>query len=359
MLAPREGESCDLWNRWACANFFRGDRSLAESGFRRALELDPSHREAAVNLAFLLLTQQRLDESVPVLQVLAGRLTEQEKLLFRKVVSHTKGVSLLYAAAPSSAPVPESARTDEAILDSYNKGRTVSTQDIARLYQLLPDPWNLASEEHYQSCLEIATKLTPAYIKQFATVVDFGCGAGCLGEAFRDIGHTGCRVGIDAFDTRAVIESSLHYRDPSGNTPYHEFWNTDEYTTCSNPAPQGLQQGNLLLCFMNSSYYLFKEKEKIRALGVKTRAEAFVTLIEKFKPANGVLNILTVITHRRSQFLDDILREDMGYLPWSFNVEARNPQPDFKGIFYCDLYRPVLQPISRCESYSRTNGRPQ
>jgi Flp pilus assembly protein TadD len=83
----RRGESAELWNDWACAAFACGDSQLAESGFRRALELDSKYRQAAINLVALLLGQGRFDESVPILHPIAASLTVEEKQILRQLAT--------------------------------------------------------------------------------------------------------------------------------------------------------------------------------------------------------------------------------------------------------------------------------
>jgi len=61
--AITQGETPDLWNDWAVVQL-----SLAERAFRRALELDPSHLDAATNLGLLLFATGRLAESAVFLQ---------------------------------------------------------------------------------------------------------------------------------------------------------------------------------------------------------------------------------------------------------------------------------------------------
>ena len=98
-LALRESECGELWNDWASAACVCGDPNLAEQGFRRALQLDHSHRQAAVNLATLLLGQRRFDESIPVLESLLGRLTVGERRALQELTASAKT-----PAEPPSAP---------------------------------------------------------------------------------------------------------------------------------------------------------------------------------------------------------------------------------------------------------------
>ena len=85
--ALRNREDSELWNDWASVAFACGDSELAESGYRRALELDSSHRQAAINLAALLLTQKRFEESLPVIQPLVASLNQQEKEALRQLAT--------------------------------------------------------------------------------------------------------------------------------------------------------------------------------------------------------------------------------------------------------------------------------
>jgi Flp pilus assembly protein TadD len=84
------GETAELWNDWATVQCSRGQLGQAEQGYRRALQLNPEEKQPALNLAALLLAQGRLDESVPVLQSLAGRMTEDEKEALRRLAVPTQ-----------------------------------------------------------------------------------------------------------------------------------------------------------------------------------------------------------------------------------------------------------------------------
>lgn len=56
--ALAQSQSADLWNHWGVAELL-----LAERGFRRALEMDPSHPKAALNLGCVLFTLGRAEEA--------------------------------------------------------------------------------------------------------------------------------------------------------------------------------------------------------------------------------------------------------------------------------------------------------
>jgi glycosyltransferase involved in cell wall biosynthesis len=62
------GETSELWNDWATARLQLGERSVAEQGFRRALDLNQSSPEAAINLGILLAGANRYDEAISLLE---------------------------------------------------------------------------------------------------------------------------------------------------------------------------------------------------------------------------------------------------------------------------------------------------
>ena len=58
-------ESADLWNDWATAQYCSGNADQTEQGYRRALKLDGSHRQSAVNLGVFLISQGQLRRGTP------------------------------------------------------------------------------------------------------------------------------------------------------------------------------------------------------------------------------------------------------------------------------------------------------
>ena len=66
--AIADGESADLWNDWAVAQFGMGELEDAERALRRALSLEAENRQTAENLGALLASQNRLREAIPLLE---------------------------------------------------------------------------------------------------------------------------------------------------------------------------------------------------------------------------------------------------------------------------------------------------
>lgn len=102
-LAQRE--TAELWNNWATVQYRHGRNERAEQGFRRALSLDGSERQPAINLAALLLTQGRFEESIPVLQPIVGKLTLEEKEALRQLTTRWRPTA---PAEITRYPMPDS-----------------------------------------------------------------------------------------------------------------------------------------------------------------------------------------------------------------------------------------------------------
>jgi tetratricopeptide (TPR) repeat protein len=103
--ALREEETSERWKDWASAELACGRAVRAEWGYRRALHLDPSNRQAAVNLAVLLIVQRRLQDCVPILRPHAHSLSESEKTILTNLLTMLGGRGV--AAAPPPPPKPQ------------------------------------------------------------------------------------------------------------------------------------------------------------------------------------------------------------------------------------------------------------
>src|SRR5215471_126721 len=75
----QDGETSELWNDWATAQFQCGAQEKAEQGYRRALELDKANTLAAVNLGILLASLGRLPEAIEWLKRALYQLPERER----------------------------------------------------------------------------------------------------------------------------------------------------------------------------------------------------------------------------------------------------------------------------------------
>ena len=87
-----ENDSAEYWNDWAAIHLSAGDLGKTESGFTRALELDPQNVDAAANLGLLLLGRGAADRAVPLLtQVLPALPPEQQKIVMSLLAEQEAG----------------------------------------------------------------------------------------------------------------------------------------------------------------------------------------------------------------------------------------------------------------------------
>ncbi|MFP5230537.1 MAG: FkbM family methyltransferase [Acidobacteriota bacterium] len=84
------GETCELWNDWATLQCGSGNLQEAERGYRRAIELDPSERQPAVNLGLILFAQGRLADALPLLDRHRNTLTDEERKAILQIANHIK-----------------------------------------------------------------------------------------------------------------------------------------------------------------------------------------------------------------------------------------------------------------------------
>ena len=89
-----ENETAELWNDWAALQCACGEIARAEQGFRRALYLEGSHRQAAVNLGFLLMSQGELDEGRFLVGLHEATLTTEERLALASLCAGAEAPSI-------------------------------------------------------------------------------------------------------------------------------------------------------------------------------------------------------------------------------------------------------------------------
>jgi Flp pilus assembly protein TadD len=105
--ALKAKETSERWNDWAAAQHALGFILQAESGFRKAFEMDKSNLQAAANLGSLLVAHGRPIEAAPFL--LAALKTPDEELRtgVKYVISQ---ISKLNGAANAPAVPPKPRR---------------------------------------------------------------------------------------------------------------------------------------------------------------------------------------------------------------------------------------------------------
>lgn len=88
--ALRQEESAELWNDWATVHVAAGRFEEAERGFGRALELDPKHCQAAVNLGVLLAGSGRTKEAIPLLKGGATGIDEDQRKIVLQLLKECR-----------------------------------------------------------------------------------------------------------------------------------------------------------------------------------------------------------------------------------------------------------------------------
>jgi hypothetical protein len=89
----RQGETALLWNDWATLQCGSRDLVKAEQGYRNALKLDGSHRNSAVNLGILLISQGRFQEATKIIEPHTSTLTAEERQAIRDLLAPFLAVS--------------------------------------------------------------------------------------------------------------------------------------------------------------------------------------------------------------------------------------------------------------------------
>ena len=80
-------QTSETWNDWAMVQLALGRSQDAESGFRKALQLDRDYNKAAANLGILLFTSMRFSESSPFLQKALPTANNQEREMLVRMIA--------------------------------------------------------------------------------------------------------------------------------------------------------------------------------------------------------------------------------------------------------------------------------
>jgi Tfp pilus assembly protein PilF len=110
--ALAEKQTSERWNDWATAKVFMHRAAEAESGYRRALDIEPLNHDTVTNLGVLLAGLGREQEAIPFLEKAAARVddvratvTELLTTCRRKVAADTRSES--HAAMLHRVPEPQ------------------------------------------------------------------------------------------------------------------------------------------------------------------------------------------------------------------------------------------------------------
>jgi hypothetical protein len=104
-------ETAERWNDWATLQYRCGDLAAAQRGYRRALELDRSHRQAAVNLGLLLFAGGQMEQGLQLLEAHKDTLTPPERQAILELAKRSE-TRFVPPEQPSHLLQPQSASDD-------------------------------------------------------------------------------------------------------------------------------------------------------------------------------------------------------------------------------------------------------
>jgi Flp pilus assembly protein TadD len=104
--ALREEENSERWNDWAAVQHALGATDYAETGFRRALELDRNNQEAATNLGGLLVARGRFIEAAPFLLIALNTTDVAQRKAIQDLIARISkpSISALPVKVSTEAP---------------------------------------------------------------------------------------------------------------------------------------------------------------------------------------------------------------------------------------------------------------
>jgi 2-polyprenyl-3-methyl-5-hydroxy-6-metoxy-1,4-benzoquinol methylase len=199
--ALRDEETSDRWNDWATLEVACNRMANAEGGYRRALELDPGHGQAAANLGVLLASLDRKTEALKYLEQGAAKVDETQRVILLDLLLDLRQK---HAGSPPTALV------------STEEGRA---GDPAR--QSADEPSSGLVPPHLGGHLGV-THLDEGALEhlihafQIRSMIDIGCGPGGMVQLARAKGLDA--VGVDG-DPLVPDLSGL----PDENLVIHDF----------------------------------------------------------------------------------------------------------------------------------------
>jgi SAM-dependent methyltransferase len=105
-------ETADGWNDWATAQMLSEHRVMAERGYRRALELDGTHQQAAANLGILLVRSGRFGDALPLLERAINGADGQPDAMLAQLATHCRERLAQARGIAGSGPDDKTSSTD-------------------------------------------------------------------------------------------------------------------------------------------------------------------------------------------------------------------------------------------------------
>lgn len=222
-----------------------------------------------------------------------------------------------------SAKAVPAIRSDAEIIRAYENNENISREECRILYDLVDDPWDLGSALHYESYARLI-ELADKYVDWQATdwIVDYGSGVGTFTKALKDAYPHIKSLGVDfdtarqAADRRFGANLFDHYYEMDGSTT--------EYDLLQHRfSDLGIER--LCICFINSTYYVFKEQRRRR------RIDHLARLVRHFEqlahaPESRYMLVSASHTDRAAVDAIDRLGPELVYLSREMQLASRIEQ---------------------------------
>ncbi len=105
-------ETAERWNDWATAQLMCQRGPAAEGGYRNAIELDPTHHQAAANLGILLVRSGRFGEALPLLEQAVNGTDGQQNSVVAQLLGHCRERLAQARGIAGSGPDDKTSSTD-------------------------------------------------------------------------------------------------------------------------------------------------------------------------------------------------------------------------------------------------------
>ena len=135
-LLQAEDASSELWNDWATVQSACGELRKAETGFLRALELDPANHQAKSNLGLLLIGLGEFQRALPLLEEALPWLPEQEQELLRAALA-AAGEKARQSSVPIQKKSIAALLIDDVMPQARSHGSEPRPLQIARMLRKL------------------------------------------------------------------------------------------------------------------------------------------------------------------------------------------------------------------------------
>lgn len=214
-------------------------------------------------------------------------------------------------------------RGNDDIIRAYENNQELTREECRILYELVDDPWDLGSDLHYRSYQRLIT-VADKYVEwqDIDWIVDYGCGVGTFTKALKDMYPHIKSIGVDFDAARAA--SSKHFGTDLFDYFYEMNASVTEYDLLRYKLPD-LGIGRLCICFINSTFYVFKEQRR------RKRIEHLSRLIERFeqKASSGNTSYLLATANQTDRAAVDAIDQhnpELVHLSRELTLDSRIDQ---------------------------------